>query len=63
MDRERTAQDWLIEATPSLRCVTGAERRFSASLKANEVTVLAAADELGSSRPGCDGLDDVEHVP
>jgi len=29
--------------------VTGAERRFSASLKANEITVLAAADELGAA--------------
>ena len=49
MDRERTAQHWLIKATPCLRCVTGAERRFSASLKMNEVTVLAASDELGAA--------------
>ncbi len=49
MDKERTAQRWLIEATPALRCVTGAERRFSASLKVNELTVLAASDELGAA--------------
>jgi hypothetical protein len=29
--------------------VTGAETRFSASLKVNEVTMLAAADELGAA--------------
>ena len=46
MDHERTAQHWLIKATPVLGRVTGAESRFSASLKANEVTMLAAADEL-----------------
>jgi hypothetical protein len=49
MDRERTAQHWLIKATPTLRCVSGAERRFSASLKVSEVTVLAASDELGAA--------------
>lgn len=49
MDRRRTGQHWLIEATPALRCVTGAERRFSASLKVNEITVLAASDELGAA--------------
>ena len=49
MDKERTAHHWLIRATPALRSVTGAERRFSASLKLNEVTVLAASDELGAA--------------
>jgi hypothetical protein len=46
MDVEGTAQHWLVKATAALGRVKGAERRFSASLKANEVTMLAAADEL-----------------
>ncbi len=46
MDREPTAQHWLIRATKALRRVTNAESRFSASLSVNEVTMLAAADEL-----------------
>jgi hypothetical protein len=46
VDKERTAQNWLIKATAVLGRVTGAEGRFSASLKANEVSMLAAADEL-----------------
>ena len=46
MDHERTAQHCLIKATAVLERVTGAENRFSVSLKANEVTMLAAADEL-----------------
>jgi hypothetical protein len=49
MDRQRTGQRWLTEATPALRRVTGAERRFSASLQMNEVTMLAASDELGAA--------------
>ena len=49
VDRERTAQRWLIEASPVLRRVTGAERRFSVSLTVNEVTLLAASDELGAA--------------
>jgi hypothetical protein len=49
MDVERTAQHWLIQAAIVLRRVTGAERRFAASLKVNEVTMLAAADELGAA--------------
>ncbi len=49
MDKERTAQCWLIEASPALSFVTGAVRRFSASLKVNEVTALAASDELGAA--------------
>lgn len=49
MDKERTVQHWLTEATPSLGCVTSAERRFSASLNVNEITVLAASDELGAA--------------
>ena len=46
MDKEPTAQHWLIKATPFLGRVTGAESRFSASMNLNEVTMLAAADEL-----------------
>jgi hypothetical protein len=49
MDPERTAQHWLIEASTVLRPVTSAESRFSASLKVNDVTMLAAADELGAA--------------
>jgi len=49
MDVERTAQHWLIQAAVVLRRVTGAERRFAVSLKVNEVTMLAAADELGAA--------------
>jgi hypothetical protein len=46
MDKERTAQHWLIKATAALQRVTRAAGRFSASLSLNEVTMLAAADEL-----------------
>ena len=47
MDRRATTQVlWRYNATAVLRRVTDAESRFSASLKANEVTMLAAADEL-----------------
>jgi hypothetical protein len=49
MDKERTAQHWLIKASTVLRRVKGAERRFSVSLRVSEVTVLAAADELGAA--------------
>jgi antirestriction protein ArdC len=46
MDKEPTTQHWLIKATPFLQRVAGAESRFSASMMVNEVTMLAAADEL-----------------
>ena len=46
MDKERTAEHWLIKATPVLQRVTGAESRFSVSMRLSEVAMLAAADEL-----------------
>ncbi len=46
MNREPTAQQWLIKASAVLVRVTSAETRFSASMSVNEVTMLAAADEL-----------------
>lgn len=46
MDREHTAQHWLMRAMDPLQRVTNAERRFSASMSVNDVTMLAAADEL-----------------
>jgi hypothetical protein len=49
MDRDQTADRWLTEATPTLRRVKGAERRFLVSLALNEVTMLAASDELASA--------------
>ncbi len=41
-----TTQDWLIKATVVLERVTSAKSRFSISMRVNEVTMLAAADEL-----------------
>ena len=49
MNVEGTAQHWLIRASTALHPVTAAERRFSVSLKASEVRILAAADELGAA--------------
>jgi hypothetical protein len=49
VNREQTAKRWLIEATPALSRVTSAERRLSVSLAVNEVTMLAASDELAAS--------------
>ena len=46
MDKERTAEHWLIKATPVLQRVTGAESRYSVSMRLSEVAMLAAADEL-----------------
>ncbi len=46
MDRESTAQHWLLKASAVLGRVTGAETRFSAAVSVNDVTMLAAADEL-----------------
>jgi hypothetical protein len=37
---------WITEATPVLRRVTKAKTRFSAAMNLNQVTTLAAADEL-----------------
>ena len=49
MDVEGTAQHWLIMASTALHRVTDAEHRFSRSLKMNEATMLAAADELSAA--------------
>ena len=49
MDKEPTAQHWLIKAAVVLGRVTGAERRFSTSMSINDVTMLAAADELDAA--------------
>jgi hypothetical protein len=49
MDKEPTAQHWLIKAAAVLGRVTGAERRFSTSMSVNDVTMLAAADELDAA--------------
>ncbi len=47
MDNEPTTRLlWRIKATAVLGRVTDAEGRFSASLHVNDVTILAAADEL-----------------
>lgn len=46
MDKEPTTEHWLIKATAFLQRVAGAATRFSASMRVNEVTMLAAADEL-----------------
>jgi hypothetical protein len=46
VERERTAPQWQFDATPLLGRVTRAARRFSVSLAINEVTMLAASDEL-----------------
>jgi hypothetical protein len=43
---EATVLQWQTKARAGLHRVTAAERRFSASLRINEVTMLAAADEL-----------------
>ena len=46
MEEERTAEHWLIKATTVLQRVTDAKSRFSASMRLNEIAMLAAADEL-----------------
>ena len=46
MDKEPTIQHWLIKATAFLQRVARAKGRFSTSVRVNEVTMLAAADEL-----------------
>jgi len=46
-ERDSTADEWRIKAMVELERVTFAERRFSQSITLNnEITMLAAADEL-----------------
>ena len=40
------AVEWRMKAMAVLYRVTAAERRFTASMRVNEITVLAASDEL-----------------
>ena len=49
MDTGHTAQHWLQRSATIFGRVTRAQRRLSASLKVNEVTMLAAADELDAA--------------
>jgi hypothetical protein len=49
MDKDPSEQHWLINATALLRRVTTAEIRFSAAMSVNQVTMLAAADELDAA--------------
>jgi hypothetical protein len=46
MSDETNSFQWRIRAMSTLHRVTAAERRFSASVRVNKVTMLAAADEL-----------------
>jgi len=46
MSKEPAAEEWRTSAMVVLQRVTLAEQRFSAALHLNEVTTLAAADEL-----------------
>jgi len=46
MSREPMADEWRDKAMTALQRVTAAERRFSGALHVNEITTLAAADEL-----------------
>ncbi len=46
MDDIPTTLQWRLKVTTVLHRVTAAERRFAASLRVNEITMLAAADEL-----------------
>lgn len=46
MRREPIADEWRDQAMTVLQRVTTAEQRFSGALHLNEVTTLAAADEL-----------------
>jgi hypothetical protein len=48
MDTETTAE-WRARGREVLRFVRSSERRLSASLRLNDVTILAAADELGAA--------------
>ena len=46
MAREPDSLQWRIDAMTILHRVTAAERRLSASIRVNKITMLAAADEL-----------------
>ena len=46
MKKEPSTYRWRIQAMTVLQRVTAAERRFSASVHVNRITMLAAADEL-----------------
>jgi hypothetical protein len=46
MDDELTTRHWIVNATSVLQRVADADRRFSASMAVNNVSVLSAADEL-----------------
>ncbi len=46
MSEELPADVWRMKAMSTLQRVTAAERRFAASIRINEITMLAAADEL-----------------
>jgi hypothetical protein len=46
MDKQPTSHVWRMRAAAVLERVTRAESRFSASMGASDVTMLAAADEL-----------------
>lgn len=46
MSDELPAELWRVRAMNTLERVTASERRFAASIRINEVTMLAAADEL-----------------
>ena len=46
MSREPMADEWRDRAMTMLQRLMAAEQRFSAALHVNEVTTLAAADEL-----------------
>jgi hypothetical protein len=48
IDTELTAPQWRINATVAICPVTCAKNKLSASLKMNEVTMFAAAGELGA---------------
>jgi hypothetical protein len=46
MRKDPSTYRWRIQAMTVLQRVTAAERRFSASVHVNRITMLAAADEL-----------------
>jgi hypothetical protein len=49
VNTELTAPQWRIKATVALYPVTCAKNELSASLRVNEVTMLAAADDLAAA--------------
>jgi hypothetical protein len=46
MSDDASADRWRTKAMSALERVTAAERRFSAAIRVNEISMLAAADEL-----------------